>query len=111
MLLSFLSAKDGGLPTGLAEYTNEGKFIRAIPFPDDTPYGYDVAINPELNRMVTSSFTYFNNYKKPLAKMDLTKFGSDLLVWDFRERKVLAHLETGPSPSTGVLSPSGSAAA
>jgi selenium-binding protein 1 len=98
MLLSFLSAKDGGLPAGLAEFTNDGKFIRKIAFPPDAPYGYDVAISPTLNRMVTSSFTYFNNYKKPLAQMDLKKFGKDLLVWDFRERKVLAHLETGAAP-------------
>jgi selenium-binding protein 1 len=98
MLLSFLSAKDGGLPAGLAEFTNDGKFVRKIPFPADAPYGYDVAIQPQLNRMVTSSFTYFNNYKKPLAQMDLKKFGKDLLVWDFRARKVLARLEVGASP-------------
>src|ERR1043166_4693841 len=56
MLLSFLSAKDGGLPTGLAEFTNDGKFIRKIAFPADAPYGYDIAIQPNLNRMVTSQF-------------------------------------------------------
>ena len=28
MLISFLSGKDGKLPTGLAEFTNDGKFIR-----------------------------------------------------------------------------------
>jgi selenium-binding protein 1 len=98
MLLSFLSAKDGGLPAGLAEYTNDGKFVRKIAFPKGAPYGYDVAIQPNLNRMATSSFTYFNNYKKPLAKMDLTKFGTDVLIWDFRARKVLAKLETGLAP-------------
>jgi selenium-binding protein 1 len=98
MLLSFLSAKDGGLPAGLAEYTNDGKFLRKIAFPKSAPYGYDVAIQPRLNRMATSSFTYFNNYKKPLAKMDLKAFGKDVLIWDFRQRKVIAHLETGLSP-------------
>src|SRR5947209_8574955 len=45
MLIAFLSAKGGGLPTGLAEYTNDGKFIRKIDFPKGSPYGYDVAIN------------------------------------------------------------------
>ncbi len=98
MLLSFLSASDGGLPAGLAEYTNDGKFIRSFPLPGDAPYGYDVAINPKLNRMVTSSFTYFNNYKKPLAQMDMKKFGDDLLIWDFKDRKVIAKLKTGKSP-------------
>src|SRR5262245_10136911 len=98
MLISFLSSKDGGLPAGLAEFTNEGKFIRKLEQPNDSPYGYDVAVRPDLNRMVTSGFTYVNNYKHPLAKMDLTKFGKELLVWDFRERKVLAKLPTGAAP-------------
>jgi selenium-binding protein 1 len=98
MLISFLSAQDGGLPAGLAEFTNDGKFIRKLAFPADAAYGYDVAVQPKLNRMVTSSFTFFDNYKKPVAKMDFKKFGKDVLIWDFRERKVLAHLETGASP-------------
>lgn len=98
MLISFLSSKEGGLPAGLAEFTNEGQFIRKLPLPADAPYGYDVAIRPDLNRMVTSSFTYFDNYKKPLAQMDFKKFGNDLLIWDFRERKILAKLKTGGAP-------------
>ncbi len=57
MLISFLGGKDGGMPAGLAEFTNDGTFIRKFELPKDAPYGYDVAINPDLNRMVTSSFT------------------------------------------------------
>jgi selenium-binding protein 1 len=98
MLISFLSAKGGGLPAGLAEFTNDGKFIRKLEQPEDAPYGYDVAVNPARNRMVTSSFTYFNNYRNPLPKMDLKKFGKELLVWDFRERKVLQKLTAGAAP-------------
>lgn len=98
MLFSFLSAKDGGLPAGLAEFTNEGEFIRQINLPKDAPYMYDVAVKPELNRMVTSSFTPMNNYQKPLAQMDFAHFGKELLVWDFRERKVIAKLTTGAAP-------------
>jgi selenium-binding protein 1 len=98
MLFSFLSAKDGGLPAGLAEFTNDGKLIREIALPKDAPYMYDVAVKPDLNRMVTSSFTPMNNYKKPLPKMDLKAFGKELLVWDFRERKVLTKLTTGAAP-------------
>jgi selenium-binding protein 1 len=48
--------------------------------------------------MVTSSFTYFNNYKKPLAQMDFKRFGKELLVWDFRQRKLLQKLEVGAAP-------------
>jgi selenium-binding protein 1 len=98
MLISFLSAKDGGLPAGLAEFTNDGKFIRRLDLPKDAPYMYDVAVQPDLNRMVTSSFTPLGNYKKPLAEMDLKNFGNALLVWDFRERKVLTKLTTGAAP-------------
>src|SRR5262249_45355052 len=71
MLLSFLGGHDGGLPAGLAEFTNDGKFIRRFELPNDAPYMYDVAVKPSLNRMVTSSFTPLNNYKKPFAQMDL----------------------------------------
>jgi selenium-binding protein 1 len=98
MLISFLASKSGGLPAGLAEYTNDGKYIRSLPLPTDAPYGYDVAIKPELNRMVTSSFTPMNNYKKPMAQMDFKDFGKELLVWDFRERKVIQRLTTGAAP-------------
>jgi selenium-binding protein 1 len=98
MLLSYLGGKDGGTPAGLAEFSNDGKFLRKFVLPENAPYGYDVAINPKLNRMVTSSFTPPENYRKPLAKMDLKRFGDKLLVWDFRARKVLATLKTGPAP-------------
>jgi selenium-binding protein 1 len=98
MMLSFLAGKDGGLPAGLAEFTNEGEFIRRLELPANAPYMYDVSVKPDLNRMVTSSFTPMSNYKKPLAQMDMKNFGKDLLVWDFRERKVLEHLTTGTAP-------------
>jgi len=98
MLISFLSSKKGALPAGLAEYTNEGKFIRKIAFPEKSPYGYDIALRPDLNRMVSSGFTYYDNYKHPLAKMDFKKFGDEILIWDFRERKVLQTIKTGGAP-------------
>src|SRR3954463_11993988 len=74
MLINFLGAAGGGLPAGMAEFTNDGKFIRRIENPADAPYGYDVAIKPERNRMVSSSFTPMRNYQKPLARMDLKDF-------------------------------------
>src|SRR5262245_57928900 len=67
MLISYLGGKDGGVPAGLAEYDNDGSFIRSIPMPKEAPYGYDVAINADHNRMITSSFTPPDNYRKPLA--------------------------------------------
>lgn len=98
MLIAFLSSHDGSIPTGLAEYQNDGTFIRKIEMPKESPYGYDVAVQPDSNRMVTSSFTYFNNYKKPLAEMDFKKFGNELVIWNFRERKPVATLKVGGAP-------------
>jgi methanethiol oxidase len=98
MLLSYLGGKDGGLPAGLAEFDNDGTFIRTLDLPREAPYGYDVAINPDKNRMVTSSFTPPENYKKPLAKMDMKRFGDKLVVWDFRARKPLQTLTAGAAP-------------
>jgi selenium-binding protein 1 len=98
MLINFLGAADGGLPAGMAEFTNDGKFIRRIENPSDAPYGYDVAIKPSLNRMVSSSFTPMRNYKKPLSEMDLKDFGSEMVVWDFKARKPLQVGKTGLAP-------------
>src|SRR2546423_2931246 len=98
MLISSLGGKDGGLPAGLAEFNNDGSFIRTLPLPKESPYGYDVAINPTLNRMVTSSFTPPDNYKKPLAQMDFKRFGNTLLVWDYRKRAIVQTLKAGLAP-------------
>ena len=86
------------MPAGLAEFTNDGKFIRRLENPSEAPYGYDVAVKPALNRMVTSSFTPLRNYKKPLAQMDLKDFGSELVVWDFKNRQPLQVGKTGLAP-------------
>ncbi len=98
MLLSFLGAKDGGLPAGLAEFTNDGKFIRRIDQPKDAPYGYDLAIKPERNRMITSSFTPMRNYKKPFKEMNAKDFGTEMIVWDFKARKPLQVGRAGLAP-------------
>ena len=58
MLISGLSnAKDDGGKTALVEYANDGSYIRTIWMPAGAEYGYDVRVNPHLNRMLTSSFT------------------------------------------------------
>ena len=103
MLINFLGAADGGLPAGMAEFTNDGKFIRRIDNPSDAPYGYDVAIKPGLNRMVSSSFTPLRNYRKPLAQMDMKDFGSEMVVWDFKNRTPLQVGKVGPGPARGAL--------
>ena len=104
MLISALSnAKDGSGATGLAEYTNDGRYIRTIWLPKDAPYGYDVRVNANLNRMLTSSFTGKRNYMRPLG--DLVKdaeamkhFGNTMVVWDFHARKPLQVLNVPGAP-------------
>jgi methanethiol oxidase len=98
MLITFLGSGVGGLPAGMAEFTNDGKFIRRIEHPSEAPYAYDVAVKPGVNRMVTSSFTPLRNYKKPLAQMDMKDFGSELIVWDFKTRQPLQVGKAGLAP-------------
>ncbi len=98
MLLTFLSSADGTPPGGLAEFTNDGQLVRVIKNPVQAPYAYDVAVKPDINRMVTSSFTVLRNYSKPLAQWDMKDGGNTLLVWDFKERKILQTITTDPVP-------------
>jgi selenium-binding protein 1 len=98
MLIAFLGASDGGLPAGMAEFTNDGRFIRRIDQPADAPYGYDLAIKLGFNRMVTSSFSPLRNYQKPLAQMNMDDFGSEMVVWDFKARKPLQVAKAGKAP-------------
>ena len=72
MLITFLSSADGNPPGGIAEFTNDGQFIRAFKNPTNAPYAYDVAVKPAINRMITSSFTPLRNYMKPLAASECT---------------------------------------
>ncbi len=98
MLITFLSAADGGLPGGYAEFTNDGELVSVVKNPAEAPYAYDAALKPDINRLVTSSFTPYRNYKKPLAQWDMKDGGNTLVVWDFKERKVLQTLTTDPVP-------------
>jgi len=104
MLISALSnAQDGSGRTGLAEYSNDGKFIRAIWMPKETPYGYDVRVNVNLNRMLTSSFAGKKNYMRPFGELvkdgeAMKNFGGSVVVWDFHARKPLQVLSVPGAP-------------
>ena len=54
----------------LVEYNNDGEFVQTIWMPEDAEYGYDVRVQPRLNRMLTSSFTGWNNYMTRLRQAD-----------------------------------------
>jgi selenium-binding protein 1 len=103
MLISALSNKEGTGRTGMAEYTNDGKFIRTIAMPAEAPYGYDVRVNINLNRMLTSSFAGKKNYMRPVGELlkdaeAMKQFGDSVVVWDFHARKPLQVLRVPGAP-------------
>ena len=104
MLISALSnAEDGGGRTALVEYNNEGEFIRTLWMPQGAEYGYDVRVNADLNRMLTSSFTGKKNYMRPLPELmqdaeAMKRFGNTMVVWDFHTRKPLQTLAVPGAP-------------
>ncbi len=98
VLIASLGAAEGGLPAGIAEFINDGTYVRTIRFDTVSPYGYDIAIKPEINRMVTSSFTPPRNYFKPFAQFDPNDFSNHVLIWDFKTRKVVQVGETDKAP-------------
>lgn len=93
MLITGLSNdKDHGGKTGMVEYTNEGKYIQTMWMPENAEYGYDVRVQPHLNRMLTSSFTGWNNYMMDFGQMladkeAMKRFGQTMVLWDFHARK------------------------
>jgi selenium-binding protein 1 len=102
MLVQALSnAKDKGGKTGMALYNNEGKFLAAHPMPTANGgdgYGYDLAVNPKKNVLLTSSFAGYANYMRPLGELikdadAMKNFGNTMVVWDLKAlkpQKVLA---------------------
>jgi cytochrome oxidase Cu insertion factor (SCO1/SenC/PrrC family) len=56
MLITFLSSADGAPPGGMAEFTNDGQLIRVTKNPASAPYAYDVAVKPEINRMIPQAW-------------------------------------------------------
>jgi selenium-binding protein 1 len=104
MLISALSnAKDGGGRTALVEYNNQGEFVRTVWMPAGAEYGYDVRVNANLNRMLTSSFTGKDNYMRPLGALlkdaeAMKRFGNTMVVWDHHTMKPLQTLAVPGAP-------------
>ena len=113
MLIAALSnSKDDGGRTALVEYNNDGKFIETVWMPENAEYGYDVRVQPRLNRMLTSSFTGRTNYMTDLGKLigdaeAMKHFGNTMVVWDFHARKPIQTLQVPGAPleSAGPSSP------
>jgi selenium-binding protein 1 len=96
MLVQALSnAKDKGGVTGMALYNNKGAFITSYAMPADgggDGYGYDLAVNPRKNVLLTSSFTGYANYMRPLGELikdqeAMKRFGNTMVLWDLKAMK------------------------
>lgn len=104
MLLAGLSNdKDGGGVTGLALYNNSGDLVKKYDLPvgpvagdaggvAGDGYGYDIAINPGKNALLTSSFTGRANYLRPLGELvadaeAMKRFGNTMVLWDLKAMK------------------------
>ncbi len=93
MLIGALSNnKDKGGKTGMALYSNEGRFLRTVAMPvgnGGDGYGYDIAINPARNAMLSSSFTGYNNYMRDLGELmkdsgAMKQFGASMVLWNLK---------------------------
>lgn len=97
MLIGMLSnAKDKGGVTGLAIYNNKGDFVARYGMPSATidgvkgdGYGYDVALNPAKNALLTSSFAGWNNYMRDLTEVindpkAMQQFGGTMVLWNLK---------------------------
>lgn len=103
MLVQALSnSKDGGGVTGMALFSNQGRVIRKIAMPTGEiggqggakgdGYGYDIAINPAKNTLLTSSFAGRRNYMRDLGALvqdaeAMKHFGNTMVAWDLKAMK------------------------
>jgi selenium-binding protein 1 len=96
MLVGNLSnTSDRGGVTGMAVYNNRGEYVSKVAMPvasGGDGYGYDIAINPRRNALLTSSFTGHRNYMRPLGELiqdgeAMKKFGNTMVVWDLKALK------------------------
>jgi selenium-binding protein 1 len=96
MLVQALSnTRDKGGQTGMALYNNKGQFITSYAMPTDgggDGYGYDLAVNPKKNVLLTSSFTGYMNYMRPLGELikdgeAMKKFGNTMVLWNLKAMK------------------------
>lgn len=97
MLVGYLSNEhDLGGTTGMVVYNNKGDKVASYAMPtgkidqvQGDGYGYDLAINPARNAMVSTSFTGFRNYRTDLDKLiadaaAMRNFGNTMVLWDLK---------------------------
>lgn len=98
VMIAMLGAVGGGGPGALIMVDDDGNFKKAWPVnrPDGQPgYMYDVGVKPEMNRMITSSWAHPGHIK---AGDHPQHSGKDVVVWDWKEKKVLQVQELDLAP-------------
>lgn len=98
VLLAMLGKTDGGGPGALVHVDDDGNVKQAWPVvrPDGQPgYMYDVGVKVEMNRMVTSSWAHPGHVK---AGDHPQHSGKEVVVWDWKEKKILQVVETDLAP-------------
>jgi methanethiol oxidase len=103
MLVTFLSTRDGSTGTGMAEFANDGRFVRTIPTPEDAPHPFDARPNPKRDRLLTSSFAGKRVYLAPLEELAASpglgaEIGDAITVWSLPEMEPLETLHVGAAP-------------
>jgi selenium-binding protein 1 len=98
VLIAMLGAVGGGGPGALVMVDDDGKFKQA--WPVVRPYGqpgymYDVGVKLEMNRMITSSWAHPGHIK---AGDHPQHSGKDVVVWDWKQKKVLQVQELDLAP-------------
>jgi selenium-binding protein 1 len=111
MLIGNLSnSADKGGVTGMALYNNKGELIAHYDMPTAAiggvkgdGYGYDIAVNPAKNVLLTSSFAGYQNYMRELG--DLIKdpeamkhFGATMVVWNLKSMQPAQVLSVPGAP-------------
>ena len=113
MLIGNLSnTKDKGGTTGLTVYNNAGGLVAKYPMPTNAiggvtgdGYGYDIAINPAKNALLTSSFAGWKNYMRDLGEVvadpeAMKNFGKTMVMWDLKAMRPTQIFEV-PGCATG----------
>lgn len=110
MIQALSNSKDHGGVTGIAIYNNKGGFVARHDMPlgeiggvKGDGYGYDLAINPQKNVLLTSSFTGWNNYMMDMGKLvkdgeAMKRFGTTMVAWDLKAMKPKQIMNVPGSP-------------
>jgi selenium-binding protein 1 len=66
-------------------------------------YGYDLAVNPTKNVLLTSSFTGHANYMRPLGELikdeaAMKRFGNTMVAWDLKAMKPKTVMQVPGAP-------------